>query len=298
MDPLLNIFVDVLPLILQHLSVRDTLRSSLVSPSWNAIIGESSTFMKKICLRFYYPIDDVNALSKSVRKYQSCKIQETIPQALIPIFDEINWKQVMIRDIPVSDHTKLLLILKQVAPSIEELDLWEIKSSSSSDGENFPQSILFPKLQRLEMNLCKGSIFSVFAKHNPQLRDVKLTRNFIFHPNLLSLIPHIEFTNQFFESNNQIEKLHIDGFNEIFLKPIHHGVTNVKQFTFSARFLDLTESINLIKFVQQQVNIRKIIILERFDDIFLDGKIQFLTDLLRASKLRSITLGDELWTIP
>ncbi|KAG5677191.1 hypothetical protein PVAND_006971 [Polypedilum vanderplanki] len=167
MDPLEIFGEDISPLILQHLSVRDIIKCSLVSNFWYEIIGQNCA--SKIWLRFYQPLEDVECLMKSKRKYTNFKIQRGFPEKLLPVFNKFKWKHVMLRDDIEMSYEKLVEFLQDLSPTIESLDLWDI--GTKNNFENLIK-IDFPKLKKLEMNLTTRAVFSLFLGHNPKLIEV------------------------------------------------------------------------------------------------------------------------------
>lgn len=65
--------------ILRHLSGKDLLKCTLVSPKWDSFIGSSRSCMEKIkllCLNRYNNLDDMNEILKnSMRKYTRLTLQ-------------------------------------------------------------------------------------------------------------------------------------------------------------------------------------------------------------------------------
>lgn len=167
MDPLEFFGEDIAPLILQHLTVRDILKCSLVSSFWYRIIGQCVA--NKIWLRFYEPYDDIDCLLNSARKYSNFKIQRGLPGRLIPVFHKFKWKHVMMRDDMEMNLDELVKFLRHLAPTVESLDLWDIgvKGTTASDSIK----IDFPHLKKLEMNLTQRSVFGLFLGRNPKLKE-------------------------------------------------------------------------------------------------------------------------------
>lgn len=149
MDPLKYLNYDIFPHIFQHFSVKNILQASEVSPEWNSVLSESLDCMKKIWLRFYEPLDDVSALMKSKRKYRNVKIQRKINEKIIDLFHKFKWKKVMLRDMKILNFAEFEEMMKFLAPSVEELELWNIQFEKNS--RNYSQLKLdFPLLKTLE----------------------------------------------------------------------------------------------------------------------------------------------------
>lgn len=248
MDPFEALHVDVLAMIFQNLTVRDLLRASEVSPTWENIIGKSADCMKKVWLRFYDPLNDVERLMNSKRKYQNCKIQRGLRVVLSPVFVKFRWRQVMMRDddIRSEDYVELM---KYLAPSIEALDIWNVKVSAPEILST--SSIDFPRLKKLEHNLSSRCAFLVFFGKNPKLRGVKLAYDTAdFHPDMVLDMLYIH---RFFSINPQIEKLELLSIHNLFDTDLSKNVSfRLKSFSFDINFNSEGEVENLLKFFGQQ----------------------------------------------
>lgn len=179
MNPLDKLHEDVYPLIFQHFSVRDFIKVSQVSKSWEEIIGSSTIAMSKVWLRFYFPYDDVNCLKQSQRNYQNVKIQRSLPIELYPLLDKFKLKSVMMRDHTFDEPEELSQILRKFSQTVEELEIFDI--SILKDDE--PNSLIdFPVLRRFEFNLTTRNTLVLFLGNIPCLEDVKVTGNPTLYP--------------------------------------------------------------------------------------------------------------------
>lgn len=253
MDPFAALEEDVWPMIFQNLTVRDLLRASQVSPTWENIIGKSSVCMRKVWLRFYEPLNDVKVLWNSKRKYQNCKIQRGIRVAVSDVFFKFRWKQVMMRDHTTDgqDHGELMNYLRFF---IEALDIWDVKVSAA---QNY--SVDFPMLKKLEYNMSSRCVFLMFLGKNPKLREVKLaySTNEILPDRILD----VSDIHRFFSLNPQIENLKLSSIRYVFKADISEIVNfRLKSFSFDINFFSEGEVENLLKFVVQQKLLQEITI--------------------------------------
>lgn len=170
MDPLEDISEDIWPMIFQHFSVRDILRATLVSPTWENAIGKCNSCMKNVWLRFYWPLDDEASLMTSERKYQNFKIQRELPSKLDQIFNKFRWKQVMMRDCMELTRTDFVNMMEKLSSSVEKLEIWDIRVQ---EGEVI-NPIDFPQLNTLDTNLSSYQVIETFLGKNPRLTKVKL----------------------------------------------------------------------------------------------------------------------------
>lgn len=171
MDPLEGISEDIWPMIFQHLSVRDILRATLVSPAWENAIGECNSCMKNVWLRFYWPLDDEDSLMRSERKYQNFKMQRNMPTKLDQIFNKFQWKQVMMRDCMELTRIDFVNMMEKLSSSVEKLEIWDVRVQESE----VLSPIDFPQLTTLDTNLSSYQVIETFLGKNPCLTKVKLS---------------------------------------------------------------------------------------------------------------------------
>lgn len=273
MNPFDCLSEDVWPLVLNHLTVRDILNLSLVSPTSEEIIGESFVCMKKIWLRLYPPLNDVGSLLSSKRKYQNVKIQRGLPTKCKAIFKMYRWRQVMMRDDLEMDCAELL---GQIATTVEHLEIWDVAVT----GPIAP--VDFPCLQSLTYNLSTPETFSIFFGKNPRLKEMKLTASSMLFTDAIEKFTNSEsFMDQFFESNSQIENLQLNSVNRIFKKESSIGSLKLRKLSIEIDFED-DEKENFMKFVRSQKHLEDISIHSINDfPIFVDLMIS-------ASKCRAL----------
>lgn len=170
MDPLISIEEDVWWLIFQHFTVRDIIKTSQVSALWSEAIGDSRICMNKVWLRFYWPLDNVDSLINSKRKYRNFKVQRGLLPPLIPVYKKYRWVQVMMRDDCEMDSKNYIQFMKELAPTIEELELWNLSTKITSTQDFDP--IEFPVLRKLEWRDTSRQLLTVFLGNNPRLHAV------------------------------------------------------------------------------------------------------------------------------
>lgn len=173
MDPLKKLHEDVWLLIFQHFTVRDIIKVSLISPLWANSIGDSRSCMKKVWLRFYWPLSDVLSLVESKRKYQNFKIQHGLPHSLIPVYEKYRWTRVMMRDETFNLPDSYIKLMKELAPTVQELDLWNLSQSEPDDPNACVTIIDFPLLEKIELGDISYQLLTVFLGENPKLAEVK-----------------------------------------------------------------------------------------------------------------------------
>lgn len=172
MDPLENLEEDVWRMVFQHFSVRDIIKASLVSPMWNNLIGGSRTCMSKVWLRFYWPTNNVDSLMSSKRKYQNYKVQRGFLPSLIPVFEKYKWVRVMMRDDREMDPDNYIGLMQDLAPTLEELELWNVSVVPKDASKDF-DPIDFPVLRQLEWNNTSCQCLKIFLGSNPRLHCIK-----------------------------------------------------------------------------------------------------------------------------
>lgn len=250
MDPLNFFGEDIAPLILQHLSVRDLLKCTQVSSNWNSVIGSSSRVMSKVWLRFYDPLDDIESLIESTRKYSNFKIQHGLPKKLTPVFEKYKWKNVMMRDDTDIDYKDLVAFLSALAPTIETLDLWDIGTKNTNVDM---VHINFPRLKELELNLTNRTVLSLFLGRNPKLKKATLRNEGMYFQNVYQQI--MEPTNLIHEFllQNQIEILKLLHCEWSFETDLTEGLSSkfkVITVTTSSQGCTSTMQLNILKFIK------------------------------------------------
>lgn len=251
MNPFECLSSDIFPNIFQHFVVREILNASLVSPSWNKTISESFSCMEKIWLRFYDPLDDVESLMKSNRKYRNFKVQRKLNPKIENVFKKFEWKGVMMRDMAVFERkiNEYQDFMNHLAPSVQEIEWWCVTKKERL--QKLLPPIDFPMLRKLECCFCSQSVdmFSVFLGKNPRLNHLKLSTKYTFSydSNLPSILV------QFLKQNNQIK--HLTPLNFMFQNDISAETNlDLESIVFSLNF-EVVEKENFIKFIQSQPNI-------------------------------------------
>lgn len=258
MDPIECLSIDVLPLIFQHLSVRDILSLSQVSTLCEEVLGDSKECMKKIWLRFYPPLNDVESLLRSKRKYQNFKIQRKFPEKCVPVFNTHRWRQVMIRDCNDIDDK----IFVDLAKTVEEIDIWNVTVTSACP-------IDFPRLKKLECNLETASL-SMFCGKNPALKEVNFTSNTELD------VADVD-VEAFLESNPQIETLELvsANLNRMFKAECFADLLKLKKLKVSIDFKNNDKEI-FFKFIRCQTSLQEIIVQNCYD-------MAMLSDMMKES---------------
>lgn len=253
MDPISFFGEDISPFILQHLSVRDLLKCSLVSTKWNQIIGSSTKAMSKIWLRFYDPLEDISCLKCSTRKYSNFKIQRGLPKVLLSIIEKYKWKNVMMRDDTEIDYEELLKFFNKLAPTLETLDLWDIATKESSSKDTV--HINFPHLKQVELNLTDRRVLSLFLGQNPKLKKATIRNEGMCFSNVQQDI--MEPTNLIhdFLMHNNIEILKLLHCEWAFETDISEGLsTDFKKITVTTSSQGCTPNtqLNILKLIRCQ----------------------------------------------
>jgi hypothetical protein len=224
--------------------VRDFIKASLVAPAWHESIGNSRSVMKKVWLKFYEPIDDVDCLLESTRKYQNFKVQRGLNATLVPVFKKFQWNQVMMRD-DIMEHHQFVEFMGKLAPTVESLDIWNIELTSTPDNAT---PIDFPLLREFELGSSKLHPF--FGK-NPRLRSVKLE------------VAHDESDQvyEFFEKNPQITALSLHSLPELLQHNSDRVLTlNLSRISFDVYSDTHEDARNILKFLDQQRNLEVIVL--------------------------------------
>lgn len=254
MDPLQFIHEDVWSMIFVHFNVRDILKASLVSTSWESAIGLNFTCMKKVWLRFYWPLGDILSLLRSKRQYQNFKMQRELPSTLDLIFTKFRWKQAMIRDCNQLTVLEFSDIMKTLAESVEKIDLWDTQ---------FPETsplchINFPHLTTLECNLTAH--LQLFFGNNPRLSHVKING----HGAQIDIAQLVRRTiHVFLEKNQQISNLELINADEMFEVDVIRNVRlSLECLKFEMLINDENMKSNFLIFLRNQKSLKKVSVLE------------------------------------
>lgn len=249
MDPFEIFGIDVAPLILNHLTVRDLLNCTLVNKNWNEIVGFAA--VSKIWLRFYYPFGEFDLL-ESKRKYTNFKIQHGLPKHLVKVFEKFKWKNVMMRDDHDMKYEELFNILMSFSETIESLDFWDIGTVSSN---NKNLHIDFPKLKKLELNLTNRAVFSLFLGRNPKLKDVIFRDEGVIFKNVQQEIMHPTNLIHEFLKLNLVKRLKLLHCEWAFENDLTEGISSeFKAITVTSSSCDCTanKQLNILKFIKLQ----------------------------------------------
>lgn len=266
MDPLDMSFVDVYDLILQHFKAKEAIQSSLVSKSWYEVIGSSHDCMKHVWLRIDNPIEQLQTLKRSDRKYENFRIQPGLRIELSKVLKKFRPKMAMITDddeVKYDDHYNFMMSL---APTVEQLHPGEASMISAFK----LKTVDFPKLKELQYTLTDHYAFSIFLGSNPKLEKVLLSfgnqmpSDFLIPTNLI---------HQFFQRNPQIKSLWMCEIDYAFLYDITQNVhLDLKTFAFGKTCCNFSEKVrvNLVKFIKHQKNLEWLKILCLHDlEVFL-----------------------------
>lgn len=121
--------------------------------------------MKQVWLRFYDPLNDVESLLRSSRKYQNVKMQRGLRIALDPVFEKFTWRRVMLYDDMNMSTVDIMKLLTQFALTVEELEMKRIGLKLKT--QLAPMD--FPLLRKLEFKQSVDKLLSIFMGKNPRL---------------------------------------------------------------------------------------------------------------------------------
>lgn len=268
MDPLGSCFVDVSDLILQHFNARESIRCSLVSRSWNEIIGTTHNCMKHVWLRLDKPSRQIDVLARSERKYQNFRIASGARGELSKVFKMFRPKIAIITDNHDEeiDHQHYVSFLQAMAPTIEDLQPGEAKTVNVKQLLH----INFPKLKELQYTVVNRNAFSVFLGSNPRLEKVLLSFSDAVSTDFL--VPD-NIIHTFFKRNPQIKSLWMCEIDSAFQTDITKDLRlDLQTFAFSKTNMNASERAgeNLVKFIKLQTNLEWLKILCLYDkNIFL-----------------------------
>ena len=263
MDPLEACLVDVFDLIFQHFNYKDVIRCSLVSQSWNEIIGSSHSCMKHVWLKIDKPVDQVHYLEHSQRKYENFRIQPGARGKLAQVFKNFRTRNAMITDDHGEeiDHDDYFKFLEAMAMTVEDLQPGE---AFTINAKNF-QALDFPKLKELQYTLTNRSAFSIFLGSNPKLERVLLSfsnvvpAEFLYPNNIIYV---------FLQRNPQIRSLWMCEVYDAFASDMTQNVRlDLETFAFAITNLMFSEENgeNLVKFIKLQKNLEWLKILCLYD---------------------------------
>jgi len=263
MDPLESCFVDVYELIFQHFTCKDVIKSSLVSNSWNAIIGTSHNCMKHVWLKIDQPTAQTHYLERSHRKYENLRLLPGSRAKLAEIFEKFRIKNAMITDDEgeVVNHEDYLELMGAISSTVEELQPGEALTATKRD----LHAIDFPKLKELQYTVSNRNAFTIFLGSNPKLERVLLSFSNAV-PNEF-LVP-TNIIHEFLQKNRQIQSLWMCEVHGVFTSDITENVRlDLQTFAFAITTLQFSEQAgeNLVKFIKHQRNLEWLKILCLYD---------------------------------
>lgn len=230
-DPLdyFSRFLDIPEMIFQHLSGKESLVASEVSPSWYNFIASSKVLMKKVKVAFYFErtLEDYNLVKNSSRQYQNirirrCYMMKNSNNSKLDIFycKAHEWKNVSFESINEDFRTKLDLwkLLSSIESSVESFYFYHcgdfLFKDSTSEIESF-DALKFPKLKKFKFRhyaVNVGDILGRFFSNSVAIEELdlydgqvdkdiltKMLENF---DKLTSLSIHSTIINQIFEDES------------------------------------------------------------------------------------------------
>jgi hypothetical protein len=139
---------------------------TLVSKSWNTLIGGSQTFKKRVVFKVNVSkkmksLEFPEVLNEGQRKYENLSIDEDLPPNMNSWMKLQQWKN-------VSVYSGKLDIHPWIGSSLEVLKLTCVKSSNSID------NLIFPVLKKLQLLKCDAKTMSSFVNHHPKIVEVRI----------------------------------------------------------------------------------------------------------------------------
>lgn len=184
----------------------DFLEYSLVSKTWNKMLGDSKVFQNKYS--FTYNQDQLRSdelttmesydfFQNTERCYNSFKLHHKPMDAVLDCFPSKNWRTGCIQYVIFNNTAQFEKFLHVVAPTIECFTLEEVTIENCDTTNEEPTiELIFQNMSVLTITTVTHNVIKPFLKFHPQLKVIEFLN---FYPNPMSI--------EIFTCNPQIEEL-------------------------------------------------------------------------------------------
>ena len=259
-DRIRTLPLNIIDKIFNKLDVKQLLKATLVSKQWNTLISNSEPFKRKVWLRCYSPLKDMDSLRGSKRNYENFKLSDSsgggsLECIILQYGKRVTWKRVYlyIRNIYCPFLSDVIDI---IANTVEELELRSIQSLK------IRENCIFPKLKRLRLVNAHEFAFEAFLFKTPCLTTLSVQSPYQDQVHLTTILrekPHI---------------LHLQLKGNILREIFERNVNNVVQLKLETLNLNndtltiLNENIerNMINFVQNQESMKRLFLVKNLSN--------------------------------
>lgn len=251
---------NIIDKIFNKLEVKQLLKATLVCKQWNTMVSNSDPFKRKVWLRCYSPLKDLDSLRNSLRNYENFKLSDSsgggsLECIILQYPKRAVWKRVYlyIRNVYCPFLTEVLEI---VAHTIEELELRSIQWL------NLSEETVFPKLKRLRLVNTQEFAFEAFLFRTPVLTTLSIQSPAHDDVNLTSILrekPHIIHLQLKGNILREVFNINLNGVLNLNLKTL-----NLNNDTITV----LSENIekNMIQFVQTQQSLERLFLVRNLSN--------------------------------
>lgn len=246
--------------IFNKLDVKQLLKATLVSKYWNTMVSNTEPFKRKVWLRCYSPLKDMDSLRQSSRNYENFKLSDSsgggsLECIILQYGKRATWKRVYlyIRNVYCPF---LFEIFDIIASTVEELELRSLQSLKMRE------NCTFSKLKRLRLVNSHEFAFEAFLFRTPSLTTLSVQSPFQDQVHLITVLrekPHIlhlqlkgNILGEIFDRNiNCVVKLNLKTLN------LNNDTTTI-----------LSEDVerNMIHFVQNQDNLKRLFLVKNLSN--------------------------------
>ncbi|KAG5667499.1 hypothetical protein PVAND_015478 [Polypedilum vanderplanki] len=218
--------LEIIEIIFSYLPIKELLNASLVSKSWNNIIGSSEAFKKHSVVNLYHWDWDKNKfpeIKRSSREYEALNIKifkckDKDKSVLLNLLKSKNWRKVFFNVSKVSSQKHFVNFI-QPLENVKDLSIMNVQIREL----NKHNKIILNELESLSFSDIAIDTLYTFMAQQPSLK--RLSLRFISSDILSKEQSGVVITN-FLKSNSFIRELELneDVTNDLFKKDITNKV--------------------------------------------------------------------------
>ncbi|CAO1359388.1 unnamed protein product [Diamesa serratosioi] len=180
-------------MIFSKFNVKELTRATLVCKRWNTMITNTDNFKKRVWVRCYSPMGDLDRMRNTTRAYENFKLSDSmgggpVECIVLHYLNRVKWKKVYLF-IENLECPFLTEIMNVISNTVEELELRGIQAIK------LRETCCFPKLKRLRLVNCHEFVFEAFLFRTPVLRTYSVEAPMQPNVEMITLLrekPHIQ----------------------------------------------------------------------------------------------------------
>ncbi|XP_070491739.1 uncharacterized protein [Chironomus tepperi] len=245
---MLDLYDDIMDIILDYLPVNDLLNASLVSKKWLEYIGESAAFRKKIVINSNFYTDPVIS---GKRKYECLNIRHhEMNSATLKLIKNHAWHTVYFNVQKVSSQNNFVGIIERLQ-HVRDLKVMNVAITKLKTHKKLSLS----NLENLVFSDVAVDTFETFLDRQPELKSLSLR---YITADILNKRTVREYVIEFLLLNNQLRQLELypDVVNELFKSEVTQ-IVSLKLRSIALNLCDIKDAVirtNIEDFLKSQEN--------------------------------------------